>query len=106
MSLASLSREFEPWARWLYETAQFNGLLPRVTSTYRSRTEQARLYDRYRRGLSRYPAAPPGHSLHEYGRAIDMTVRSQQQALGEFWERYGMRWGGRFNDPVHYDTGW
>lgn len=93
-------------ARYLFDTAQANGLSPRVTSTYRSYQQQARLYRRYLAGLSPYPAAPPGRSLHEQGRAFDMVVSDARyyQPLGALWEQMGGKWGGRFNDEIHFEA--
>lgn len=93
-------------AAYLFAVAQANGLYPRVTSTYRSYQQQARLYRRYLSGLSPFPAAPPGRSLHERGLAFDMVVNDQRyyRPLGELWERMGGRWGGRFNDEIHFEA--
>lgn len=102
-----LRPDLRPWADWLYKIAQLNGMQPRVTSVYRSLAEQRVLYDRYRRGEARFVAAPPGRSLHNYRLAFDMVVKTpeQQALLGEIWESVGGRWGGRFNDEVHFDSG-
>ncbi len=105
--MKDLDYRFRPWAVWLYETADWYRMGPRVVSTYRSWAEQQRLYDRYVRGESRYPAAPPGHSLHNYGLAFDMVTRDRADLsrLGAIWEGVGGRWGGRFNDAPHFDAG-
>lgn len=103
--MRDLDPRFRPYAVYLYRTAEYYGLQPRVTSTYRSFAEQSRLYHRYITGQSNLPAAPPGRSLHQYGMAFDMVAK-QQESLGALWEHMGGRWGGRFRDPVHYDTGW
>lgn len=87
----------------LDQVAKDHGLNPRVTSLYRSSADQARLYDRYVRGLSQLPAAPPGRSLHERGRAMDL-VADHLDWLGLVWEHWGGRWGGRFKDPVHFEV--
>lgn len=99
-----LDPRFAPWAEWLYRTAEVNRLAPRVTSTYRSMAEQQRLYDRYRAGRSAYPAARPGCSTHNYGLAFDLVAHNLE-GLGRLWESVGGRWGGRFRDPIHFDTG-
>ena len=106
-AFARLHPGLQPWATALYSVATRYGLAPRVTSTQRSRREQAVLYDRYRRGESRFPAAPPGRSLHEHGVAFDLVVSSPeaQAWLGAVWEAWGGRWGGRFGDPIHFDIG-
>lgn len=102
-----LHPELRPWADWLYRVAEANGLRPVVTSTLRTRSEQQRLFDRYRRGESDLPAARPGTSLHEQGLAFDMVVADarSQRAIGELWESVGGRWGGRFSDPPHFEIG-
>ncbi len=76
----------------------------RVTSARRRSSEQARLYRRWLAGKSRFPVAPPGKSLHEQGRAIDLIAAPWVLAwLGRKWESAGGRWGGRFNDPIHFE---
>ena len=97
----------QPYADWLWRWAQLNGLRPIVTSVYRSDAHQATLYDRYRRGLSDLPAAPPGRSKHGKRLAFDMVVMndyrsSQQAAVGAVWQRMGGRWFA--SDPVHFEV--
>ncbi len=102
-----------PWARWLIAVAQYNGLHVQVTSTLRSREQQTLLWERYvhcqRVGAGRatcLPAAPPGTSDHELGRAFDLIVDGDyrgaaQAAIGRLWQQMGGRWGGAA-DPVHF----
>ena len=91
-----------PWAEELmsYFPAR------RVTSSYRSYSEQWMLWRRYLNGQSRYPAAPPGRSWHNYGRAwdVDDADPRQLQEMGMIWESWGGRWGGRFGDPIHFEA--
>ncbi len=110
-SFTRLHRDFQPWARWLYEVARQAGLRPVLTSTYRSVADQSRLYAR--RASNPYPVAPPGASPHHTGWAFDLSLNlpaDQREegltALGELWESVGGRWGGRFKsyDPVHFDA--
>jgi len=53
------------------------------------------------------PAAPPGRSKHERGRAVDIVFYPADFApvAGEVWEALGGLWGGRFKayDPVHFE---
>lgn len=89
---------------WFVRNLERQGVRVTVTSTRRSIAEQARLYDRYKRGLSKYPAAPPGSSTHGLGIALDLHLDPPvYRAAGELWERYGFTWGGRFDDPIHFD---
>ncbi len=77
----------------------------RVTSARRSSSEQARLYRLFLAGKSSYPVAPPGRSKHEQGRAIDIIADKRVlAAAGLAWERIGGRWGGRFNDDIHFEA--
>lgn len=89
---------------WMTAVARANGHGFTVTSTRRSRADQARLYRSYVSGRSRYPAAPPGTSAHELGLAFDAVVHppQYQSAYGQLWERIGGEWGGRYSDPVHF----
>jgi hypothetical protein len=90
----------QPWARWLlslWPSAQ-------VTSTRRSTFEQSQLYTAYLLGASKYPAAPPGQSMHEFGRAFDVVAPvAVLNQLGRIWEYVGGRWGGEI-DPIHFEA--
>jgi len=108
-SLKLLIPELYPWASALVDAAAEAGYNPRVTSTLRTRAEQTRLYRRFLAGQSPLPAAPPGSSAHEYGWAFDVVVEPYEGLadLGDYWESLGGVWGGRFNDPVHFEyPGW
>lgn len=77
----------------------------RVTSVRRSRARQAQLYADFLKGRSRYPAAPPGTSYHEFGRAFDLDTSDRELArLGRIWESWGGTWGARFGDPIHFQA--
>ena len=104
--LRSLRRDVQPWFEALVEVARQAGLRPVVTSTVRSKAVQARLYRRWQAGLSPYPAAAPGTSLHEKRIAMDLAVTpmSALTELGALWESWGGTWGGRFDDPIHFDA--
>lgn len=105
--------------RWL-ALCRERGIFITVTSSFRSRRTQERLYARYlARGRKGLPAAAPGNSLHETGEAIDFVARynptygypswrSAQADAGHLAEAAGFRWGGRFSspDPVHIDAGY
>ncbi len=98
--LSTLQPWLAPWAEALYQVALFYGLDPRVTSGRRTFEEQQRLRDRFLRGESRFPAAPAGRSLHNFGLAFDMVVAAPEW-LGAVWENWGGDWGGS-RDPVHF----
>lgn len=109
-TLRTLDPRFRPSAEMLLRYAR--SLDPRftVTSARRSRPEQQRLYNRFLRGQSPFPALPPGHSQHERGFAVDLirlnvnpTNDDLLHALGEAWRRAGGVWGGSV-DPVHFEA--
>lgn len=101
MKFAALREPFRHYAEALFREAQRLGLQPRVTSTYRSYQEQARLYRAYQRGNHPYPVLPPGSSLHNYGLAIDL-VSDDNPRLGAIWRSWGGSWGGS-SDPIHFE---
>jgi hypothetical protein len=99
--------ELRPYAEALLNVLTEAGLAPTVTSTIRSTALQRRLYADYIAGRSKYPAAPPGSSAHEYGWAFDLSVNDDSYLAdaGDLWESWGGTWGGRFRDPIHFEIG-
>lgn len=54
------------------------------------------------------PCAAPEGSRHVQcpATAVDLRVDGVDlKRLGAIWEELGGRWGGRFNDPNHFDLG-
>lgn len=102
-SIEALIPELQAPCRELLAIAGAAGVQPRITSTLRSHSEQARLYRRFVNGKSKYPAAPPGSSAHEFGYAFDMVVvgDENQDDLGQVWGSWGGVWGP--NDPIHFE---
>jgi hypothetical protein len=93
----------EVWVESLGEA----DLRPVVTSTRRTFTEQAKLFRAAQRPGHKYPAAPPGHSVHEWGMAFDvvLTPHSALFLVGPVWEKLGLGlWGGRFKDEIHFEA--
>jgi hypothetical protein len=103
-SLDALVPELQPFAHDLIDAAGEAGLLPRVTSTRRSHSEQMRLYARWLAGRNPYPTAFPGTSAHEYGEAFDLIVEPYEALgdVGDFWQGMGGTWGGEA-DPIHFE---
>jgi hypothetical protein len=102
-NLDDLVDELAGAARELVRAAGAAGLMPRVTSTVRSRAEQTRLYRRSQQGLQPYPVAPPGFSAHEYGWAFDLVV-SPFDAIYDVaytWQQWGGAWNSA--DAVHFE---
>jgi hypothetical protein len=85
------------------ELAKFADPSSRVTSAFRTYALQQELYRKYREGLSRYPAARPGHSAHEYGYAIDLTftIPDARDVVRNIWVSYGGNLGN--DDEVHFE---
>ena len=71
-----------------------------VNSSYRSWTQQAALYARYKSGISKLPAAPPGHSYHNIGLALDIGNWGDKDVRAAL-TRHGWNWLGT-KDVVHY----
>lgn len=102
-SLNELQPYIQPYAAELIRRFAPYGVS--ITSTYRAPWEQARLYANYLRGGSRYPVAPPGRSLHEYRRALDVFAPSWLLPyMGQLWQYWGGRWGGFERDPIHFEA--
>lgn len=112
---SGLHRDLRPTAEWFVQQLDYAGLRPQITSVRRSTAKQAALYRAYITGKSRLPAARPGTSKHERGLAFDLVIPSlaglsvkemtaRMLPVGQLWEALGGRWGGRFNDPVHFEV--
>lgn len=99
---AGLKPFLRPWAQALLD---MGGARVQLTSVKRSRKQQELLWRRFQAGLSQFPAAPPGSSSHEKGLAFDIYSTDSRllEQLGRQWEAWGGVWGGRFNDPIHFE---
>jgi len=103
-SLRSLEPEVRSVAQQFVAFLNKAGVRVTVTSTRRDLDEQARLYAEYKAGRSKYPAAAPGHSTHALGIAFDLHLDPPlYPQAGALWESLGGTWGGRFDDPIHFD---
>jgi len=112
-SLRTLEQDVQPYANeFVRLLATFCKVV--VTSARRDRAQQEKLYADYLAGRSKFPAAPPGQSTHGAGYAFDLQLDGvtpgkrppypwQYQLAGEIWEALGFTWGGRFDDPIHFD---
>lgn len=115
-SLRTLSQRAQPIAKAFIAHLAKNGLRVTLTSTRRDMKLQRRLYQNFQRcGCSDcgkrpgqagcVPAAAPGKSTHGQGMAFDLHIVPEwgYRAAGELWESMGFTWGGRFDDPIHFD---
>ena|SRR5688572_23019076 len=101
--MSGLDPRLRPYAEYLLAAIRTVDAGAVVTSTRRTRAEQQALYDRWKAGLSRYPVAKPGTSDHELGLAFDIDSEPEVlAAAGQLWESWGGRWGGHYNDPIHF----
>lgn len=100
-NLSELQPWLEPYGRWFLNYLAYLGTTPRVTSVYRSERQQAVLYQRYLRGQSQVPVAPPGRSWHQHRRALDVVTNNPELA-GQVWRQMGGRWWP--SDPVHFEV--
>lgn len=86
VSARGLNRYVRAAVEWCLEAAALNGISPIITSTYRSSSEQTRLYRKNQLELAAgrtpaFPANPPGQSGHQYGLAWDSWVPASQVPL-------------------------
>ena len=88
MQLRGLDSRLRPYAEYAHEIANYYGIDPTVTSTFRSWESQTLLRGRFERGESKYPANRPGDSAHNYGWAWDSVVPDHQQDLWDQIRRY------------------
>ncbi len=103
MNVSDLIPELQPYATALFSLADQAGIRWQLTSTIRTRSQQAQLYREFLAGNRAYPAAPPGTSAHEFGYAFDMKTADQgdQADLGSVWRSWGGRWNE--NDDIHFE---
>jgi hypothetical protein len=100
--LSALQPWLQPWAAELIRRAAPYGAI--VTSTWRSAAQQAQLYQAHQICQCGYPAAAPGQSLHQLGRAFDVAGSAWLlEAMGELWTSWGGGWGADA-DPIHFDA--
>lgn len=81
IQLRGLNAEIRPYAEYAVQIGHYYGLKPVITSTFRGWAEQTRLRQRYEEGRSKWPAARPGNSAHNYGLAFDSWVPDDQMEL-------------------------
>lgn len=106
--LQALSPDIQLAAAYLVDVVRDAGIPLQITSSVRTRSEQASLV---RAGRSRDPRSP-----HLLGQAFDVDVHGygRDQIPEWFWwelgylaEYIGFRWGGRFSgfwDPGHFEN--
>lgn len=100
VNLSKLHPRLRHIAKNIPRAAAYIGVRARVTSGYRNPKLQAKLYADYQAGLSHYPVAPPGSSLHEKGLAIDV-VSDNESDMVRLLTSVGLIWAGE-GDPVHF----
>lgn len=97
----SWSSGLQPWLRPWAEHLVRHVPGARVTSTYRSYSDQLRLWNA--RHTNPYPVAPPGRSMHQYGRAWDMVADpAWLRWAGAVWTSWGGRWSE--GDRIHFEA--
>lgn len=74
-----------------------------ITSTFRSKKEQEKLYRQFRAGLSDFPVAFPGESTHQLGIAVDLVPERvvDLPVVVEVMRAVGFKWAGP-QDRVHF----
>lgn len=73
-----------------------------VTSGKRSDAKQKQLYDAHKAGKTPYIVAPPGHSKHNKGEAVDISSSQANLAASKGWlGQFGLHQPLPSTDPVH-----
>lgn len=72
-----------------------------VTSGFRSRAQQQKLYEARQRGEHPFPVARPGCSEHNHGVAVDAVTSVPERFLGGAARHFGLVWAGP-TDRVHF----
>jgi D-alanyl-D-alanine dipeptidase len=92
-----------PYAGYLLDVLEANGIRYTITSVYRSHAKQQALYERWLRGQNAYPVAVPGTSKHELGLAMDVVMPDwAYEPLGKLWVKMGGFWSPK--DEIHYSV--
>jgi hypothetical protein len=99
-NLSNVHPTLKKIARNLPRVAASQGIQVRITSGYRSRAVQTKLYNDYIAGRAAYPANPPGTSMHEKGLALDI-LSSDPYALAGLLTQVGLEWAGP-SDDIHF----
>lgn len=81
-----------------------------IYESKRSVARQAKLYWACKRGTGSCPAAPPGRSAHQYGKALDINGFSPEKDKAKIesvlkrhpFIEWGGNWKGKTNDPPHF----
>jgi hypothetical protein len=100
LNLSRVHPKLRTIARNLPRVAASQGFEVRVTSGWRSYSNQAKLYRDYLNGVSHYPANPPGTSEHEKGLALDI-LSTNTSRLVDILASVGLYWAGPA-DPIHF----
>lgn len=93
----------------LYRRAEAEGINTKkiaIVSGYRSKEQQTDLYNKYLYNGGNL-AARPGTSMHEKGKAIDISASPETlRTLGKIWTKMGYNWGGNWKNNTenwHFD---
>jgi hypothetical protein len=100
LNLSKVHPKLKLIARNLPRVAASQGFEVRITSGYRSRATQTKLYKDFLAGASHYPVAPPGTSDHEKGLALDILSTNTNLLVLDL-SKVGLYWAGPA-DPIHF----
>ena len=110
--IAQLEPEFQLKVMKIIDYAKQHGYDIKITSSFRTRSHQDRLRQKYKNQKGRAAKVSP----HMFGKAIDYQVLKNGRKssagydlIGKYAESLGVRWGGRFKTCVerwHIDYNW
>ena len=87
------------------DAAAEEGVYLQAWSGFRSNEQQAQLYDDWKAGVGN-PAAKPGFSNHQSGRAIDINLLGVPRETYEWLKKHAARYGFRRtvpSEPWHWE---
>ena len=88
IQLAGLHPTVRTMAENAIAWANYYGLSPVITSTFRTWAEQKKLCEDWEAGRSKWPANRPGDSAHQYGLAFDSWVPEEWFPAWSWLRRY------------------
>ena len=108
MDLSQLTPDTAGAVRALVRYAGEQRIPVSLASAYRTCDQQYALYAQGRSVPGKLVTGAPGcFSWHTHGRAVDLAIPGYPiplyEKLGLWWEKLGGVWGGRFQDPNHFE---
>lgn len=107
--IKKLRPEMQKKVELLFKYCRNKGWNISLTSGFRSREQQEKLWRDKQAGRKKCAVARPGTSRHEYGCAVDIAIDGSSNSsklleLGKYAETIGVRQGLSFGERWHFDV--